>query len=50
MNERPIAATHPWRDELRATLTLAWPLMLANLTMQLIQATDVILLGWLGPD
>ena len=23
--------------------------MLANLTMQLIQATDVILLGWLGP-
>jgi len=38
-----------WRDELRATLGLAWPLMLANLTMQLIQATDVILLGWLGP-
>lgn len=30
-------------------LTLAWPLMLANLTMQLIQATDVVLLGWLGP-
>src|SRR4249919_277997 len=23
--------------------------MLANLTMQLIQATDVVLLGWLGP-
>jgi MATE family multidrug resistance protein len=41
--------TSPWRDELRATLSLAWPLMLANLTMQLIQATDVILLGWLGP-
>jgi MATE family multidrug resistance protein len=37
-----------WRSELRATLSLAWPLMLANLTMQLIQATDVILLGWLG--
>ncbi len=37
-----------WRGELRATLALAWPLMLANLTMQLIQATDVILLGWLG--
>ena len=30
-------------------LALAWPLMLANLTMQLIQATDVVLLGWLGP-
>ena len=39
-----------WKDELRATLTLAWPLMLANLTMQLIQATDVVLLGWLGPN
>ena len=37
-----------WRGELRSTLSLAWPLMLANLTMQLIQATDVILLGWLG--
>ncbi|MGH6706305.1 MAG: MATE family efflux transporter [Sphingomicrobium sp.] len=38
-----------WRDELRATLSLAWPLILANLTLQLIQATDVVLLGWLGP-
>jgi MATE family multidrug resistance protein len=45
----PLTTTQPWRDELRATLALAWPLMLANLTMQLIQATDVILLGWLGP-
>ena len=41
-------AARDWRDELRATLALAWPLMLANLTMQLIQATDVVLLGWLG--
>ena len=39
---------HGWREELRATLSLAWPLILANLTMQLIQATDVVLLGWLG--
>ncbi|MEO7815147.1 MAG: MATE family efflux transporter, partial [Sphingomicrobium sp.] len=38
----------PWRAEIRATLTLAWPLILANLTMQLIQATDVVLMGWLG--
>jgi len=37
-----------WKGELRATLALAWPLILANLTMQLIQATDVVLLGWLG--
>ncbi|MEO6579776.1 MAG: MATE family efflux transporter [Sphingomicrobium sp.] len=39
----------PWRAEVRATMMLAWPLILANLTMQLIQATDVILMGWLGP-
>jgi len=30
-------------------LTLAWPLILANLTQQLIQATDVLLMGRLGP-
>ena len=34
--------------ELRATLTLAWPLILANLTQQAIQATDVLLMGRLG--
>ena len=38
-----------WRDELRATLLLAWPMILSNLTMMLIGVTDVILLGWLGP-
>lgn len=36
-------------DELRATLALAWPLILSNLTMGLIQATDVMWLGRLGP-
>jgi MATE family multidrug resistance protein len=43
------APARTWSSELRATLALAWPLILANLTMQLIQATDVVLLGWLGP-
>jgi MATE family multidrug resistance protein len=38
-----------WSKELRATLALAWPLILSNLTMALIQATDVLLMGWLGP-
>jgi MATE family multidrug resistance protein len=37
-----------WREELRATLALAWPLILANLTQQAIQATDVLLMGRLG--
>ena len=31
----------PWREELRAMLALAWPLILANLTQQAIQATDI---------
>jgi MATE family multidrug resistance protein len=37
-----------WLRELRATLALAWPLILANLTQQAIQATDVLLMGRLG--
>lgn len=39
-----------WRDEARAMLSLAWPLILSNLTMSLIHATDVFLLGKIGPD
>ncbi|MEH6789138.1 MATE family efflux transporter [Parasphingorhabdus sp.] len=39
---------HPWRHELRVTLALAWPLILSNLTMALIGATDVLMIGWLG--
>ncbi|HET7708805.1 MAG TPA: MATE family efflux transporter [Sphingomicrobium sp.] len=42
------AQPSPWRSEFRATLSLAWPLILANLTMAAIGATDVVLMGWLG--
>jgi multidrug resistance protein, MATE family len=38
----------PWRAEASAMLALAWPLILSNLTMTLISATDVVLLGRLG--
>ena len=38
-----------WRQETAATLRLASPLILTNLTQAAIQATDVLLLGWLGP-
>ena len=41
--------TAAWASELRATMALAWPLILSNLTVQIIQATDVVLMGWLGP-
>jgi len=37
-----------WRQEIAATLRLASPLILTNLTQAAIQATDVLLLGWLG--
>jgi multidrug resistance protein, MATE family len=39
-----------WQEEFRATLALAWPLILTNVTMVLINATDVLLLARLGPD
>ncbi|MFM7028101.1 MAG: MATE family efflux transporter [Chakrabartia sp.] len=38
-----------WRAEMRTTLALAWPLILSNLSGALIHATDVFLLGRLGP-
>lgn len=41
---------HPWRVETRATWLLAYPLILTNLASALIHATDVVLLGWVGPD
>ena len=40
----------PWRREARATLLLAYPLILTNLAQALIHATDVVVLGWLGPE
>lgn len=39
---------NPWRREASTTLKLAWPLILSNLTMALIGATDVLMIGWLG--
>jgi MATE family multidrug resistance protein len=35
--------------ELRATIALAWPIVLTNLAQAAIPATDVVLLGWAGP-
>lgn len=37
-----------WRAEVRATASLAGPLILTNLAQAAIQTTDVVLLGWLG--
>lgn len=38
----------PWRDEIVATAALAGPLILTNVAQSAINATDVVLLGWLG--
>jgi MATE family multidrug resistance protein len=44
------AAPRSTREELAATLKLAWPLVLGNLASSAISTTDVLMLGWLSPD
>src|SRR5690606_12611142 len=39
-----------WGAELRATFALAWPLVIAQVAQNALQATDVIMMGWLGPE
>ncbi len=46
---RKFAPSSTWRAELRATFTLAWPLVIAQLAQNALTTTDVIMTGWLGP-
>lgn len=39
-----------WRREARALATLAIPIVLTNVGQVAIQTTDVIMIGWLGPE
>ena len=39
-----------WRQEIRATLALAWPMVLTNLGQTAMTATDVMMMGRLGSD
>ncbi|MBX3577547.1 MAG: MATE family efflux transporter [Rhizobiaceae bacterium] len=39
-----------WRDEIRAMLRLAWPMVLTNLAQTAMTATDVMIIGRLGAD
>jgi MATE family multidrug resistance protein len=39
-----------WSAETRATLRLAWPLVIAQLATIALHTTDVIMMGWLGPQ
>lgn len=39
-----------WKSEIKATFTLAWPLIIAQLAQVALFTTDVIMMGRLGPD
>lgn len=44
------AAVSGWTDEIRATLRLAWPLVVSQLAQFALLVTDIIMMGWLGPE
>ena len=48
--EPQIMAGGSWGAELRATFALAWPLVIAQLAQNMLQTTNVVMLGWLGPE
>lgn len=39
-----------WRREARATLVLAWPLVLSQIAQIAFFTTDVVMMGWVGPE
>lgn len=44
------AGGEAWRREIRAMAVLAWPIVLTNLAQNAMQTTDVLMMGWLGPE
>src|SRR5262247_3119047 len=44
------ARESPWRDEIRATVSLAWPMVLTNLAQVAMTATDVMMMGRAGSE
>lgn len=53
MNTQTLARSHdgsarPWLVEIQATMSLSLPLILTNVAQTLINATDIVLIGWLG--
>lgn len=44
------ATGNSWSAELRATFALAWPLVIAQMAQTALTTTDVIMMGWLGPQ
>ena len=53
MTERVATGPFPrgaWGAEVRATLALAWPIILTNVAQVGLATTDVVMMGWLGPE
>src|SRR5688500_338957 len=48
--ERRRHAAGAWRREGRALLALSVPIVLTNIGQVAIQTTDVVMIGWLGPE
>jgi MATE family multidrug resistance protein len=46
----PISRVPTWSEEIRSTLALAMPLVLTNVAQTGMTATDVLMMGHLGPD
>ncbi len=44
------APANLWRSEIKATVSLAWPMVLTNLGQTAMTATDVMMMGRLGPE
>ncbi len=49
-SDAPLAPDRPWRREGHAMLLLAVPLVLTELAHMAIVTTDVVMMGWLGPE
>lgn len=45
-----ISAVSGWTGEVRATVALAWPLVVSQLAQFALLVTDIIMMGWLGPE
>lgn len=48
--EHAISTNTSWLSEISASIKLAIPLILANLAQHALIMTDMLMIGWLGPD
>ena len=46
----PTRQASPWLTEAKAMLALSWPMVLTNIAQTAMTATDVVMMGHLGPD